>query len=127
MWSRIQRNDSNDGFTGLRDSKNDSTWQSIPATTTNNDKRTSLRTAPVTSSSQYHTYSQNRQAASNGEGASLVTANTPSAVSARAKLPPLDLTNASLGEKVTYDDSKAGPSNMPVPIVRTGGISVSRR
>ena len=40
----------------------------------------------------------------------------------KANLPPLDLSKASIEEKVTYDEGKVGPSSMPIPMVRTGSM-----
>lgn len=41
-------------------------------------------------------------------------------------LPALDLSRAEQPEKVSYREPASGPSNLPIPMVRTGGLSAYR-
>ena len=148
MWSRFQRDERSGGFSGLgnnelslirraptahssgmgrllsgRDTSNGGVYIA-----SNNDSSSSSSSSGknVIQGGAGDVYPARESARALARASTAQLSVRPSTIgtpgSAKATLPILDLSKASIEEKVTYDESKAGPSGMPIPMVRTGSM-----
>ena len=152
MWSRFHRDESSEGFTGIGTNTLSDTRRTPAAYSSGMGRLLSGRSSPTTGANMTSSINSNvdsgdikggnvsnqrgddevysARASARESARASVRAEAPLKLSTtgasfervKANLPPLDLSKASIEEKVTYDEGKVGPSSMPIPMVRTGSM-----